>query len=554
MEFSLPGNSRLQLIENENDFRLEFCLSKRINIMQFDWMSTFFHKFKITTSLFLAVSIQTIAQPQIQWQMCLGGSSDDRAQAIIGTTDGGFVTAGYTKSGDGDVTGFHGSNDCWITKVGSSGNLIWQKALGGSGFDIAYSIVPAGDGGFVFTGQTGSTDGDVVGNHGSNDVWVVKLNSNGEMEWKKCLGGSQNDFALSIDNTSDGGFIIAGGSSSADGDASLHRGAGDVWIVKLSSLGIIEWQKSFGGTAADAAFAIQQTSDGGFICNGYSASVNGDVSGNMGGQDYWVLKLDNTGSLQWQKSLGGSNNDRGWSVLETSDGGYIVSGNSSSSNGNVSVNNGASDFWIVKLNSSGLVEWNKSFGGSDSDACHAISQTSDGGFLLAGNCFSNNGDLSSNHGGSDILLLKINQSGIKQWQKLIGGPAGDFAYGFQITSDGGVVIAGGAGANGGDVSEHNSGEDVWLVKTSDALSSNELINSKILLLAGQNPSDDFLRLSVPEIYQGLDYQIFDGIGRIVLEGIFKNPLHEVDIRTLNAGNYLLRTKAPASAALRFTKQ
>ncbi len=200
---------------------------------------------------------------------------------------------GGTFSNDGDVSGNHGIVDSWIVKLNSSGDIIWQKCFGGTDDDVAFSIQQTSDGGFIVAGYTSSNDGDVSGNHGGGDYWVVKLDSSGTIQWQKCLGGTDNDEAKSIQQTSDGGYIVAGETWSNDGDVSGNHGNSDYWVVKLNSSGDIEWQKCLGGTVKDIAKTIQQTSDGGFIVAGYTNSNDGDVSGIHGDYyDFWVVKLN----------------------------------------------------------------------------------------------------------------------------------------------------------------------------------------------------------------------------------------------------------------------
>ena len=194
----------------------------------------------------------------------LGGSNSDGANSIQQTTDGGYIVAGYANSNDGNASGNHGSSDYWIVKLNSNGILVWQKCLGGSGSDIANSIQQTADGGHIVAGQTDSNDGDVSLNQGSADYWVVKINSNGVLEWQKCLGGSGYDGANSVHQTHDGGYIVAGYSESNDGEASYNHGSYDFLVVKLDSQGVPEWQKCLGGTNEDQAYSIQQTSDLGY--------------------------------------------------------------------------------------------------------------------------------------------------------------------------------------------------------------------------------------------------------------------------------------------------
>jgi hypothetical protein len=171
----------------------------------------------------------------IEWQKCLGGTNWDVAYTIQQTSDGRFIVAGYTESNDGDVSGNHGNSDYWVVKLDSSGDILWQKCLGGTSWDFANSIQQTSDGGFIVAGYTESNDGDVSGNHGGSDAWVVKLNSSGDIEWQKCLGGTGDEYVNSIKQTSDGGFIVAGCTKSNDGDVLGNHGNDDSWVVKLTN-------------------------------------------------------------------------------------------------------------------------------------------------------------------------------------------------------------------------------------------------------------------------------------------------------------------------------
>jgi len=367
-------------------------------------------------------------------------------------------------------------------------DIVWQKSLGGSDGDWARFIQQTSDGGFIVAGYSKSNDGDVSGNHGGVDYWVVKVNSAGDIVWQKFLGGSSDDYANSVQQTADSGFIVAGYSKSNDGDVSGHHGSTDYydyWVVKLDSSGDIEWQKSLGGSDWDWAYSIDQTADGGFIVAGYSKSNDGDVSGNHGSYDYWVVKLNSAGDIEWQKSLGGSSSDWAHSIQQTSDGGFIVAGYSKSNDGDVSGHHGSThpdsltyDYWVVKLNSAGDIVWQKSLGGSSSDLTHSIQQTSDGGFIVAGYSKSNDGDVSGHHGSThpdsltyDYWVVKLDSVGEIVWQKSLGGSDWDWAFSIDQTADGGFIVAGSSKSNDGDVSGHHGSThpdsltyDYWVVK------------------------------------------------------------------------------------------
>ena len=497
--------------------------------------------------LFNGVNNKSLAQaPTIEWQKCLGGTSEDIAYSIQQTSDGGFIVAGETLSNDGDVSGNHGGRDAWVVKLNSSGDIIWKKCLGGTDHDFAYSIQQTSDGGFIVAGLTGSNDGDVSGNHGGSDAWVVKLNSSGEIEWQKCLGGTNYDFAYSIQQTSDGGFIVASITGSNDGDVSGNHGGSDYWVVKLNSSGGIEWQKCLGGTNSDGGifndyiYSIQQTSDGGFIMACETMSNDGDVSGNHGSYDAWVVKLNSLGDIEWQKCLGGTNRDIANSIQQTSDGGFIVAGSTSSNDGDVSGNHGYGDAWVVKLNSSGDIEWQKCLGGTNSDWAYSIQQTNDSGFIVAGYTHSNNGDVSGNHGYYDYWVVKLNSSGDIEWQKCIGGTNYEFANSIQQTSDGGFIVAGETLSNNGDVSGNHGYSDAWVVKlTNEPDRINEIENYNLLSIY-PNPFTEYAIITFDnpkkEKYRLL---ITDVTGKVVMEinEIYGNTV-EINGNNLSAGVYV----------------
>lgn len=346
----------------------------------------------------------------VQWQKVIGGSGAENLLSIHPTADGGFIASGLTTSNDGDVSGFHGGNepDAWVVKLSSSGAIQWQKVLGGStGCDFANDIRPTADGGYIIVGHTDSNDGDVASVAGERDVWIVKLSSSGAIQWQKSIGGTENDYAYSLQPTPDGGYITAGYTYSNDGHVSGNHGDADAWVVKLSSNGFIEWQKSLGGSNEEIARSVQPTPDGGYIVAASSKSNDGDVTGNHGDADAWIIKLNSNGAIQWQRSLGGSVEDIARSVQPTADGGYIAVGSAVSNNGDVKGNHGGQDTWIVKLSNNGNLLWQKSLGGTANDFVNSIQATTDGGIIVAGQAASNNGDVSNNHGTTDAWVIKL---------------------------------------------------------------------------------------------------------------------------------------------------
>lgn len=418
------------------------------------------------------------AQPAIQWQKCLGGVGDENAYSIQQTADGGYVVAGYTSSSNsGDVSGHHGGGlpDVWVVKLDIDGTLQWQKCLGGSARDIAYSIQQTTDAGYVVFGRTMSHNGDVSGNHGGlivGDFWVVKLDAAGTTQWQKCLGGSEDDFGASIQQCADGGYIMTGYIYSTDGDVSgYHGGVTDAWVVKLDAAGNTLWTKCLGGSMQDSAGSIQQTADGGYIMAGRTNSNDGDLSGlqGAGALDVWIVKLDDTGTIQWQKCLGGSSTEWVGSIQQTTDGGYIVGASTNSNDGDVSGHHGNQDAWVVKLDDAGNIQWQKCLGGSGNDVATSVQQAADGGYVVAMRTNSNDGDVSGNHGSMDAWVVMLDEAGTVQWQKCLGGSGHEEAESIQQTTDGGYVVAGYTeGSNDGDVSGNHGGLDAWVVKLGPA--------------------------------------------------------------------------------------
>lgn len=495
----------------------------------------------------------------------LGGSNLDCATSIKQTRDYGYIVVGYTQSTDGDVYGNHGNLDFWVAKLSSTGSIEWQKCLGGSREDRAYEVQQTTDNGYIVIGRTGSNDGDVSGNHTNIggfptvDYWVVKLSSSGTIEWQKCLGGTQDDIGTSVYQTSDGGYIVAGTSLSMDGDVSGAHMMKEIWVVKLSSSGAIEWQRCLGGSGNEEANSIIQTSDGGYILAGYTQSGDGDVSGNHGfWQDFWVVKLSSLGNIEWQRCLGGSYDEVATSIKQTSDGGYIVCGLSRSNDGDVSGHHGGirdygtEDYWVVKLSSNGAIQWQRSLGGSSGEGANDIQRTADGGYIVVGDSYSRDGDVSGMHGYlNDIWVVKLSSSGNIMWQQCLGGTNDEYAYSVHQTSDNGFIICGKSDSDDGDVSGHHGGGDFWVVKLSPSTGITEATKPEILEISVfPNPFNSSVQITYSLPYRTeVNLAVFDIVGRMLVSLI--NEQKEAGTYSMNwapgadvpSGLYLLVLKA-----------
>jgi hypothetical protein len=425
----------------------------------------------------------TINDPVVtssQWNKRFGGNNTDNLTQMIRTSDGGYLLGGYSASPiSGDKTqGSQGGNDYWILKTDASGNKQWDKRFGGTGDDVLNTLIATSDGGYLLGGKsTSGISGDKSqGSQGGQDYWIVKVSSTGSKQWDKRFGGSNHEDLRSLRQLSTGEYLLFGSSlSGAGGDKSqASQGANDYWVVKISSSGTKLWDKRFGGSGDDLLETSLLNADGSLLLGGRSASgLSGDKSqASQGGKDYWVVKISATGSKLWDRRFGGSGNDDQFTMLTTSDGNYLLGGFSASgiSGDKSQSSQGGSDFWIVKINSSGSKLWDKRFGGNLTDELRSMVRTSDGGFLLGGKSDSGiSGDKSqASRGGQDYWIVKISSTGTKQWDKRFGGSATEELRKVLLTSDGGYLLGGRSDSGiGGDKSQPSQGlTDYWLVKLS----------------------------------------------------------------------------------------
>jgi hypothetical protein len=362
----------------------------------------------------LGVGKSVVQAPSWEWFKTFGGSDWDSGSSVQQTSDGGFILVGTTTSFGA------GGFDVWLIKTDADGNKLWEKTFGGIRDDRGHSVQQTSDGGFILLGWTESFDAREA------DVWLVKTDASGNIEWDRTFGGSDRDKGSSVQQTSDGGFILVGYTES------FGAGWEDVWLIKTDADGNKLWEKTFGGSGLDSGSSVQQTSDGGFILVGTTTSFG------AGGFDVWLIKTDADGNKLWEKTFGGSRRDWSSSVQQTSDGGFILVGYTTSF--------GAGDVWLIKTDANGNKQWDRTFGGSDWDEGWSVQQTSDGGFIIVGWTWS--------FGAGDVWLIKTDANGNKQWDRTFGGSDWDWGFSVQQTSDGGFIIVGSTesfGAGEGDV-------------------------------------------------------------------------------------------------------
>ncbi|MBK5284855.1 MAG: T9SS type A sorting domain-containing protein [Bacteroidia bacterium] len=359
----------------------------------------------ITLVITIGIIFSVNGFSQVTFQKYIGGSAYDEAYSIIQTGDGGYAVCGYTQSYGA------GSSDVYVVKLDGSGNIQWTKTIGGSGSESGGSIIQTTDGGYAIGGYTNSFGA------GGTDVFVIKFDGSGNIQWSKTFGGSNSDGGNDIVQTSDGGYAIGGYTQS------FGAGGTDAYVIKLDSTGSMQWTKTIGGSGHERAYSIIQSNDGGYALAGYTGSFG------AGSADIYFVKLDGSGNLQATRTIGGSYDDRGNDIIQTQDGGYAIAGSRDSSL--------VPDMYVVKLSSTLNVQWKNIIGDIYYDAGYSIVQNNDGSYMVCG--------YSDSYGGPtvmDFYVVKLSSSGNLSWTKCSGPGYYEVGYSIVKTSDGGYAACG----------------------------------------------------------------------------------------------------------------
>lgn len=497
--------------------------------------------------------------PTVIWQKMYGGTNGDCAYSVENTLDNGYIAAGSSKSNNGNVTINNGSEDFWVIKTDIDGNLLWQRSYGGSNVEIAKSISPTTDKGYIVVGFSASTDGDVT-NHidtlGNKDFWVLKLDSIGNIQWKKCYGGTSHDIAYSVIQCKDKGYAIAG---------ELNM---DYGIIKLDSSGTLQWQKTYGGTGQDMAKSIRQTSDKGFLVFGTAGSNDGDVLFSHGYEDAWLVKLDSLGNLSWSHAYGSSGGDEGTTIELTTDGGFILGATTIKPDGDVppfqivSYNFGPTPGhpWMMKFNSSYNLVWQKVF---YLGTLTALRQTNYGGYVFA----------------SNITQTIVNQPGFVYHYHRYShyyylNSLGDSIARFYITSsnisneihgiasnplNGGYVFGGFQDTQAIDYTYYpGSYADLRLFKVDsfnigNVTAINEIGRSRQFSVY-PNPTCDFVKIDSDILFEDVAVSIVDVMGREVSTIKISNTNNKVYLHDLSSGIYFLKINGSNNGSYKIMKQ
>lgn len=524
--------------------------------------------------LFLATS-QLLFSQDILWERSYGGKHAEFLYDAIPTPDYGFLLAGSSisnKNGNKTETN-KGDLDYWVWKMDEKGTPEWQKSYGGNGVDLLQSVQLTNDGGFILAGTSSSDkSGDKKENSkGKEDFWIIKLDAKGGEIWQRTIGGSGQEKLLSIAQTIDGGYILGGTSSSnksepdekgvADkyGKTEDSRGSLDYWVVKLDTKGEIKWQKTLGGQYADELKSIEQTNDKGYILGGYSNSpISADkTQDNFGLNDYWIVKLDEDGNELWQRTLGGDKDDNLFTLSQTKDGGFIVGGNSNSgaTNTKAQTNKNGTDFWVLKLDKIGNIEWQETYNYGKKDILSSIVENPDGTFLIGGYAQSELKDdlqktigkttKSEKEGINDYIALKIKANGEEIWTQTVGSKGDEVMRKLFETRDGGYILAGTSkGQISRDKNSNIGGSDFWIVKLKDKEKKDK---EKYKIEAVPNPAISYTNVIVTYDYKDGTATLYDLNGRhlqsVTLTGEKTIPMN---LSNLPQGIYLIEVKTDVS--------
>jgi hypothetical protein len=558
---------------------------------------------RLVLSCFLLTNVALLHAQDILWEKSYGGKQADYLFDVVPTPDYGFILAGSsasTKSGN-KTEGNRGDLDYWVWKMDEKGELDWQKTIGSTGQDKLRSVLLTNDGGYLLAGSSESKklpaagtnekdflDGDKKAvSRGGVDFWVIKLNAKGGEEWQKTIGGLGQDELNCVVRTKDGGFVLGGSSSSDESGEKTtpNYGGMDYWALKLNADGEIVWQNTFGGKYNDELRSIAIADDGGFLLGGSSNSpdTGNKTQKNVGNSDYWIIKLDKDGNEQWQKTIGGKGDDQLYVVHTTSDGNYMLGGNSNSESGDDkrSSNQSGTDFWVIKIDKETReILWQETYNIAKVDVLTSLVENDDKTILLGGYAQGEavkqkavgpstalrvtkmEETTKMKKGTGDYMAIKINPKGEELWRREVGSDGQDVLRKVIETRDGGYLMAGtsltpalskGEGVkSSGDRNSGKGGIDFWVVKLKD---KNKPKEDKLPVEAIPNPAMDYTNVIVGFEFTKGTATLVDLAGRVLQQFEITDRTVPVDLQGLPEGIYVVNIKTDkGSAGVKVIKQ
>lgn len=472
--------------------------------------------------------------PTVEWTKCLGGSSPENAMAVRTTPDGGCIILGNTSSNNGDISDPPGYIDLWVVKLDAQGNISWEKTFGSNNTDYPGSIALSNDGGYVITGTVGSCNRDVVCTNPDDSLWIIKLNSSGILQWQKTYGNNYGDY---IQNTADGGYVIAGKTNVNSGDC-------DAVVLKIDSNGNQQWLKIFGGDHQQEVLSIMQTNEGEYLVAFKDTQISSF--------DTTILKLATNGDLIWQKNIGSILGDRIYDMQIAADGNYILVGDIYNIDDGF---HGGLDAFLIKTTPDGEMLWQKSYGGTSTDLIKSVVALPDGGFAASGFTQSNNsGDVSGPHPNYDAWFFRVDAAGNLLWQKYVGAMGTDVFKDVKQTTDDGFLALGftsSATIEGGAVN-HGS-DDILVTKFSAEMLGNDTFEIPVATVF-PNPAATVLNFFHIDSTNVKAIKIYNSLGKLIKSQNGHN-MSAVDVSDLPTGAYnLLLDKGNTSEVIKFLKK
>lgn len=463
-----------------------------------------------------AILLPTFLTAQITFERTYGDTADQSGQSVKQTSDWGYVIAG------GATSPGAGNGDAYLIRTGERGETLWAKTYGGAAGDVAACVVQTVDGGYVLAGTTNSYGA------GDEDVYLVKTDAAGSIQWTKTYGSTGSDGGLSVLQASDSGYSVAGYS------VPRTQNNSDVYLIRTDAAGDTLWTRKQGGASGDVAYCLQLTADGGFVMAGYTESSGSDG-------DVLLYKVDSYGNTMFWRTYGGVHQDVAWSVCQTRDRGYVVVGSTRSYGA------GVEDVYMIRTDASGDILWTRTYGGAGSDIGYSVQETSDSGFVIAGSTSSD----SSRY--IDLYLIKTDANGDTLWTRSYGGPNHDEGRSVRQTADHGYIIAGWTSSFGA------GGYDVYLIKT-DSLGNVAVAEPKtsparsqgLTITCEPNPTTGRTTISFkPQASSSkpLALRVFDAQGRLVHSSLgIRTSSFWLDLGSMPAGAYFLRLDAGSDRA------
>ena len=505
------------------------------------------YRFLAISSFILSNCLIFAQSPDVLWQKTYGGTSFDLLYDLVACSDGNYLLIGYSgSSASGNCTeSTNGITDYWVLKIDSDGNILWQNKYGGNERDNLFRALETPDGGYLLLGQSLSppSGNKTAPLYGGYDIWLVKIDSNGEIVWDKTYGGDNVEFISSAIETSYGYVLVSDSYSGISGNKTTpNLGASDVWLIGIDFMGNILWQQSYGGSSWDFAYDGIKTNDNSLILVSSSSSTSsGDFSqNNYGGRDYWILKLDINGNLLWQQNYGGSGFDEARRIIETSDQDYLIVGFSNSPISGIknSVNYGGNDIWIIKIDFNGNVIWENSYGGSFDDASSNMIETNNGYFITGSSLSGISGNKTEiGYGDYDFWGFKIDEDGTIIWQKSIGGSLSDGCNSIVKNLDGTFLLAGTSRSpiSGTKTVASYGDSDYWLVKLDEETLNSESFTNTIFSIY-PNPVKDYLTIAFEKHLDVIIVEFYNLLGQKIYTNNYHNQNNiKIDCRNLPEG-------------------